>query len=1200
MMLCSYSVSQAQSTNYQILLQSGYLLPEANVKEVAALETPLAKELVNGKYYRLIQFYQIPGNSEKQSLAQTGIELMDYLPYHTFIAAIPAAFDLSTLTQYGVRAIVPLKENFKINKYVSNYVFPEHATTVAGKTDLSVRYHNNLSEAEALASLNKSGIEVLTSYALTNHISIRVSNEKVKDIVNNPAVLFVEPVSPPSTPDDTEARSLHRSNAINSDYPMGRHYDGTGVSAALGDDGGIGPHIDYKGRLTHMLGLPPGGGGTHGDMTSGILMGAGNVNQSITGHGTGTYLYYYDIGGYNHLLDMPTTSVNLGVRLSSTSYSQGCNEYTSDTQTGDQIIRMNPNLVHVFSAGNNGNGNCNYGAGSGWGNITGGYKQGKNVISCANLNNLDILEASSSRGPASDGRVKPDISANGYNQLSTAQNNNYQVGGGTSAACPSVAGTYSQLIHAYRELNAQADPESPLLKACILNTAHDLGNVGPDFQHGWGRINALRSVMTLEDNRYMSDTISQGSANTHTIAIPGGVLEARIMLYWLDWEGNPLSAKALVNDLNLTVEDPSSTISLPLVLDPTPNVAALTTPAAPGVDDLNNMEQVRLLNPAAGNYTVHVDGFQVPQGPQKYYIVYEFLTDEITVTYPMGGESFAPGEFQILRWDAHGSNDPFLIDYTTDGGLTWNVISAGTAPQVRQYSWFVPSTLTGHARVRITRNAVTDESDADFSIMTLPTGLIVDTVCPTYAHMSWASVPNATGYDAQKLGAMYMEFDGNTANNGYTYTGLTLSDEDWFSVRALGPNDAISRRAIATAKPTSLLNCVLAVDAAVAQVVPASMTIPSCQAMGTTEIKAVITNGGQNPISNFDISYVVDGGTPVTETFSGSINQGGIAVHTFTTQANLSTVGTHVIQVYLGIAGDGNIFNDTLVSSVNTVSSNIVSTFPYTEDFESYTLCNTSSDCEATVCPLGNGLINVESGFGDDIDWRVDEGGTPSSNTGPAVDQNPGTASGNYVYTEASNGCTGKSAVLLTPCFNLAGMNNPQFSFGYHMYGLNQGQLAVSLIVDGAEVPNAILPVNGNQGNTWFTGNINLQPYVGSLVTVVFRGTTGGDFASDMALDNFNLSEGVGTNDLSAIDHLVSVSPNPSNALFTLSINAQSNTDIHYAITDLQGRLLQSKDLKSTIGVLNEKIDLSDLAKGVYILNVEMNGESKQMKLMLQ
>jgi subtilase family serine protease len=103
----------------------------------------------------------------------------------------------------------------------------------------------------------------------------------------------------------------------------------------------------------------------------------------------------------------------------------------------------------------------------------------KNAIATANLLQDGTLDNTSSRGPAYDGRLKPDISANGNSHESTDPNNGYQVFGGTSGAAPGIAGCLAQLTQAYKLMNSGAEPVSALLKGIILNTANDLGNVGP-------------------------------------------------------------------------------------------------------------------------------------------------------------------------------------------------------------------------------------------------------------------------------------------------------------------------------------------------------------------------------------------------------------------------------------------------------------------------------------------------------------------------------------------------------------------------------------------------------------------------------------------------------------------------------------------------------------------------------------------------
>ena len=92
-----------------------------------------------------------------------------------------------------------------------------------------------------------------------------------------------------------------------------------------------------------------------------------------------------------------------------------------------------------------------------------------------------------------------------------------------------------------------------MIKASLLNSADDFGNVGPDFQYGWGRVNALRALQMIENVQYLSGTISQGQSQTVQVPVPAGVKEVRIMTYWLDYEWSPIAATALVKDPDMTV-----------------------------------------------------------------------------------------------------------------------------------------------------------------------------------------------------------------------------------------------------------------------------------------------------------------------------------------------------------------------------------------------------------------------------------------------------------------------------------------------------------------------------------------------------------------------------------------------------------------------------------------------------------------------
>lgn len=1094
----------AQPSN-RIMLHSGAVEPEANLESFIALPLPSPSEQVDGFYYRFIQFNSIPSEIQKQKIAASGIVLSDYIPYKTFMAAIPVNMDKNKLREFNIRAVIAKNPVQKISVSLLAGV-PAHAQKSKGKADLRIQYQKNISAARILQLASAVG-SVENIRESNRIVFIRVDEKEIQNIASLPWVFFMEPIAPPSTPDDTRGRSLHRSDVINRiDFLPGRHYDGSGTAAALADDGVVGPHIDFQGRLTnHSTNAP---GGTHGDMTGGILAGAGNLNPTMTGMATGTQLHVFDIGNYPQIVDAVTNNATLGTVVSSTSYSQGCNEYTADTQFGDQTTRDNPHLLFVFSAGNNAAANCNYGAGAGWGNITGGYKQGKNVIAVANLDALEVRDNTSSRGPASDGRIKPDISANGRDQNSTNTNNTYQVGGGTSAACPGIAGISCQLIQAYKEINNASDAPTALIKACLLNSAEDIGNPGPDFTYGYGRVNALRALQTIEDGRYVAASVSQGATNTHTITVPANVTELRVMVYWHDEGGSPGASVSLVNDIDVTVTDPSSVNWDPWVLDHTPTVAAITSNAVRGSDHLNNMEQITIENPAAGSYTVNVDGFAIPAGPQEYYLVYEFRRDEITVTYPMGGEGFVPGQQEMIRWDALKGLGTFTLEYSTNAGSSWTLIANNVAATTQQYNWSVPATVTGEARVRISRGSVSGMSPDNFSIIGLPTNIQVDWSCPDSLRLTWTGVTGASWYEISKLGTMYMDSIGTSATTAFVVTGLNnVSNGYWFSVRSVNANGFKGRRANAVYKVPGVVNCPMLYDVELKQIItPAAGSVQTCMANNPYDVSVEIENRGINPVSNIPISYQINGGTIVTETYTGTLNQNQTATFTFAAQATLNIPGNNNIVSWTDYPGDMNVYNDTLSHTTNIIGG-AATTIPVIEDFQTFTNCAVTTNCGATICNLSNGWINATNGSEDNIDWRTNNGATASAGTGPTTDHTTGTNTGKYIYLEASGTCNNQLATLNSPCMDLTSAVNPQLTFWYHMWGTAMGSLSVDIMANGVWNNNVIPTISGNQGNQWNLGSVNLTPYIGQVIVVRFRGITGTGFESDIALDDINIIE---------------------------------------------------------------------------------------------
>jgi hypothetical protein len=221
------------------------------------------------------------------------------------------------------------------------------------------------------------------------------------------------------------------------------------------------------------------------------------------------------------------------------------------------------------------------------------------------------------------------------------------------------------------------------------------------------------------------------------------------------------------------------------------------------------VEQVTLNNPAAGTYTITVNGNAINSGgQQEYFVVYEVRQRELVLTHPQGGESFTMYDQVPVKWDAKGLPIGLvLIEYSADSGQTWNTIEQ-VSTYYQGWDWSPPSTVSGHYLVRISSSGYADTSSAPFSVLNIPAGLAVDTICPGEVSLSWDPVYNATGYEVFLLGARYMEPQGSTTATSYTLTGIDTDAANWFSVRALGPNDAVGRRANAIPQPAGPLNCV--------------------------------------------------------------------------------------------------------------------------------------------------------------------------------------------------------------------------------------------------------------------------------------------------------------------------------------------------------------------------------------------------------
>ncbi len=935
MLLLVFSATTAFSQNtHQVRFSWGIEnLPE-NFNSIKQQRSKVAaEELVQGKFVRYIHFSKTLTASERSEATTLGMEVLGYIYPATYLVMLPENIDFQQFEKFAPQSIVPLKPEWKMAKSLREP--PYGAWALHGDwIDVNLQVYPNLSIPAAAAMCLENGMVVLKQGNQNGFIQVRILKDELPVLAALSFIQFMELVPPPGEKEDTRGRSLHRSNLLDVESPLGKKYNGDGVRTLVRDDGQLGPHIDFQGRLYNQaIGAPT--AGTHGDGVGGIIGGAGNLDPSKKGMASGADVFTLD---YINDFQDQTLGLHLteDVTITNSSYSDGCNVgYTLATQTVDQQLYEHQTLMHVFSAGNSNGQDCNYGAGAQWGNITGGHKMAKNAIATANLLPNALLDATSSRGPAYDGRLKPDIAANGTNHFSTNPNNEYQEFGGTSGAAPGIAGCLAQLTQAYKTMHGGQEPINALLKAAILNTANDLGNVGPDFQFGWGHINTWRALSLLEQNRHQTAQVDQGAETTHTVQIPNGTRQAKIMIVWADPPTDPGAERALLNDLDLRVVSPNGTSTyLPWKLDPTPDPDLLNTPAGNGRDSLNNVEQVAINDPAAGAYTVYINGTDVPLGPQEYHLVWEFLSDDIKITYPSGGEGFVAGEVERIHWDAYGTATSFTLRYSTDDGMTFNPITTVTGEK-RQYDWTVPNTVNGQIRLLLIRGGKRDTTDFPGTISPIPQNIEISKVCPDSMTISWNEINDSLSYEVYLLGAKYMEIVGTSDTNFLEIPITNAGVSQWVSVRSSHASGIHGRRALAVNWPGELKNCPQQNDLGVRTLLePGGDAIVSCSATSQA-VSVRINNEGLGAITGAQISYQVDNLPVVTEAIP-AILPGAALDFTFQTPIAISSNGVINLKVWSQFPGDITNFNDTLSIALPVVTEAFSGVFK--EGFEASSL----------------------------------------------------------------------------------------------------------------------------------------------------------------------------------------------------------------------------------------------------------------------
>lgn len=420
------------------------------------------------------------------------------------------------------------------------------------------------------------------------------------------------------------------------------------------------------------------------------------------------------------------------------------NFYGSLANAYDAQLFLNGNLTHCFSSGNTGL--------QGYKSITGNFKQTKNSIVLGCIDQNEVIMPFSSKGPAYDGRIKPELVA-----FSTQ---------GTSNSTALATGIITLMKEHYKSIN-NSSLTNAMTKAILINSAKDLGSTGPDFTYGYGNINTYKCLKTISENRIISGSLITGQTITHSITVPENAKNLKITLVWNDPPAGINSNISLVNDLDLEVITPDSTIFLPWIL----NLDAPEQQAMRGKDKFNNTEQVTIENLISGSYTVNISGAYVSNTSQQYSIAYEYeLKNQFEWNYPVINDYFPYDGKTIspFKWDSSFSNMSGQLSISYNDGQTWEIIATDINLDFEQFLYTPSEQKFSKAKLKMTIDA-TDYISDNF-IISYDLNINASLVCNGTTEINWEKPANVSFFNIYQLTGDHLEFKEQTTNAYYTYT----------------------------------------------------------------------------------------------------------------------------------------------------------------------------------------------------------------------------------------------------------------------------------------------------------------------------------------------------------------------------------------------------------------------------------------------
>ncbi|MHC4446038.1 MAG: S8/S53 family peptidase [Planctomycetota bacterium] len=740
---------RVRATTYSIRLRDHIFDP---LMEVQPVHYALEARPSNSLYF--VQFVTTPLPEFRSAIASLGGKVHCFLTDHTFIVEMSNHVSTQVAGLPYVRWVGPYHPEYRVEEYLRNALSGITQPLEEQRYSIMVCEHNHDRQLRLARLMQNLGGTVHFTTPKGIRMEATLTHDQLLSVVHASEVQFIDRWGGPGETDMNNVRSVG-----GADYLEGlTGWTGQGVRGEI---------FDTEIRITHQEWLYPpiihSTGYTsfskHGTSCYSINFAQG-IDPNARGlvpDGQGIFFRYNEstqFGGTKSRYDINKELIDpsgpyRAVFQTASVGSDRTTQYTTISAETDDYLFLYP----ILSTQSQSNAGDQMSRPQAW---------AKNMVAVGACYHYDTADRSddhwghgASIGPASDGRIKPDL-AFFYDKVLAAS--------GTSCATPTTSGHFGLLFQMWHQQAwgghgggatvFDSKPQMATAKAMIINQAHrydwSLGGPNADINRnvqGWGTADVKNlydmapQTMIIDE----TDVILPLETKTYNINVASGVPELKVTMVYTDPKGTVGANHHRINDLTLKVTSPSNTIYWGN------NGLHNSNYSTPGGNSntIDTVENVFILAPESGAWTVQVIADEVVQDshPETPGLDADFALVISGISFPLEADTHTLPEL--------GGTVNFTLDSGPgNANRTYLLLgtSSGNSPGIPLPGGTTTMPLNWDQLTNLIINQINSPVFSDF-------WGTLDGLGTATAQMNLGPIPGAAGYTMQFAYALSQPWD---------------------------------------------------------------------------------------------------------------------------------------------------------------------------------------------------------------------------------------------------------------------------------------------------------------------------------------------------------------------------------------------------------------------------------------------------------